>query len=169
MRGTRKIIIKNTRMKVIKNTRYEEKVIFLFIFFSFHLFFFLTSLYFSQPGENLDMLKPAQVKKFAENALSLGDTYTGIDLYERYLKLKPEDTDAMFFLADLYRKSRDYQKAADTYLKCYEKGMTKALFPHAQMQKSLGDYKGAKTSFLKFQKENKGGSANDYKKMLFHT
>lgn len=138
----------------------ETKIFFLILFSTF---FFPPS--FSQPVDNMDMLKPSQLKKFAENALSFGDIYSGIDLYERYIKLKPEDKEVMFELAGLYQKSRDYRKAADTYLKCYEKGLAKALFPHAQMQKSLGDYKGAKANFLKFQKENKGGN-NDYKKIL---
>ncbi len=112
-----------------------------------------------QPSENIYTLKPKHLKKFGENAVKLGDIYSAIDYYEHYCKLKPEDYDVAFTLAELYRASRDYKQAQDWYLKTYtgdSKKYTLSLYYYALMLKMNGNYELAKENFKKFKKKYRG-------------
>ncbi len=109
------------------------------------------------PGEK-QWLSTGQLRNFAKNADRLGDVYTAIDYLERYCKIKPGDEDLNFRLAELYRMSRDYEKAAAQYAKVYKNSAAKypvSIFYQAQMLKALGKYDEAKEIFLKAQKKLK--------------
>lgn len=106
---------------------------------------------------------------FAESAVALGDVYTAIDFYEKYCKAKSDDFDALFELAKLYHRSRDYENAKEAYLKVYEADEHKypmAHYYHAQMQKMTGEYEGATTTFQAFLKEYRGKDAAVFKKLI---
>lgn len=131
--------------------------------FFFSSFFFLFFSSFSQETidtiayyDSISHLKPFQILNMAKNALRVGDIYKAADYYEEYAKLKPEKTDIAYELAQLYMRSRDYEKAKEKYLEVYEKdpaGYPEALYYHALMQKATGDYEGSTASFQKYKKE----------------
>jgi outer membrane protein OmpA-like peptidoglycan-associated protein len=106
----------------------------------------------AQVSDPNQWLSAGQLKNFAKNADRLGDAYTAIDYMEKYCKIKPRDYEMGFRLAELYRISRNYQKAADQYAKIYKNAADKhpvAIFYQAQMLKSLGKYEEAKEAFSK--------------------
>lgn len=112
---------------------------------------------FSQSGDEI-RLSPWMVKKFADNAVRVGDLYSAIDYYEVYTQAKPDNYNAAYELAHLYRRSRDYKKAELLYKKIYdfnEKKYPKALYYYALMQKMNGDYSGSQQNFEKFKKKLK--------------
>ncbi|NJK94651.1 MAG: tetratricopeptide repeat protein [Bacteroidales bacterium] len=103
-------------------------------------------------------LSAGQLKNFAKNADRLGDVYTAIDYLERYCKIKPNDHDLGFRLAELYRVSRNYEKAASQYAKVYKNAAAKypvSVFYQGQMLKALGKYEEAKEVFTKAQRKLK--------------
>lgn len=113
----------------------------------------------AQPVDNMQKLKPAALKKYGLGAARIGDTYSAIDLFSRYLELKPEDMKIAYERALQYRKARDYETAQSEFKKVYEadpEKYTKALFYQAQMMKMNGEYEESKKLFEKFQKEYRG-------------
>lgn len=114
---------------------------------------------FSQKGGKTASLYPWQIKNFAKNAIRVGDIYSAIDYLEIYTQLKPDNYNEAYNLAELYRRSRDYVKAEEWYLKAYkgnEKKNVTALYYHALMQKMNGKYDLANENFEKFKKKGKG-------------
>lgn len=151
------------------------KLSFFFFLFSSYFLFFSSS--FSQETtdtisyyDTISHLKPFQILNMAKNAARVGDIYKAADYYEVYYQLKPEKTDIAYELAQLYRRSRDYEKAKEKYLEVYEKdpaGYPEALFYHALMQKATGDYEGSTASLQKYKKEtSKQKKDNALKKAL---
>lgn len=113
---------------------------------------------FAQDKSANQWLSTGQLKNFAKNADRLGDTYTAIDYLERYCKIKPKDVELNFRLAELYRLSRNYEKAAVQYAKVYKNASSKypvALFYQAQMLKATGKYEEAKEVFTRAQRKLK--------------
>lgn len=106
-------------------------------------------------------IPPSQLKSFGDQAMNQGDYYTASDYYLKYCSIKPKDGEAMFHLADAYRKSRDYAHAKEWYLKTYQLDAQKysgSLFYYALMLKMLSNYEGAKEHFQRFldEHEHKG-------------
>ncbi|MFH2141447.1 MAG: OmpA family protein [Bacteroidota bacterium] len=131
-------------------TDIKIKILALFILFSF--------TGFCQTGDDVIRMSPWKVKKFADNAIRVGDIYSAIDYYEVYTQAKPENQQAAYDLADLYRLSRDYKKAADLYKKVYqanEKKFPKALYYYAIMLKMDGNYTESLENLEKFRKKLK--------------
>jgi OOP family OmpA-OmpF porin len=121
------------------------------------IFFILTLSFnfslFSQSPIETDTLKMFQIKRLAKNSARTGDIYAAISYYESYLKNKPSKYDLKLELADLYRKSRDYKKAEETYKDVYEKAGNQfpdAQFYYARMLKANGQYEKAKDEYTKF-------------------
>jgi OOP family OmpA-OmpF porin len=113
---------------------------------------------FGQQPEDLNTLKPRQIKNFGKNAIRVGDTYSAINYYEKYTELKPSDIKARFVLANLYRKARDYKKAMPLFEKCYKDApddFPLSLYYFALMQKMTGNYEKAKENFSQYKKESK--------------
>lgn len=110
-----------------------------------------------------------RVKNFANRAEKTGDIYTAIDYYNIYVQARPNNLNAAFKLAELYRKSRDYKNAEFWYKKVYDENPSKfieAQFYYGLMQKMSGDYEGAKETFLKFRKNAKNLKNSRYYKKL---
>ena len=102
---------------------------------------------------NTDTLKTFQIKRFAQNASRIGDTYSAIAYYEKYLEKNQEDYDTWYILAHLYRKARDYQKAEKTYkLVLINKSTVypESQFYYARMLKANGNYQASKDEYTKF-------------------
>lgn len=142
-----------------------------------YIFLFSPVISFSQETvdtiayrDSIGHLKPFQIHNMAKNAARVGDIYKAAEYYEIYAKLKPDNNNVAFELANLYMRSRDYQKAGEWFLKVYEKdpvGYPEALYNHALMQKAMGDYTGSTASFLKYKKEtSKQKKDNYYKKAM---
>lgn len=113
---------------------------------------------FAQSAIDNQWLPAGKLKSFAKNAERLGDTYTAIDYLERYCKIKTKDAEQNFTLAELYRISRNYEKAATQYAKSYKLDPAKysvSLYYQAMMLKSVGKYDEAKELFTKAQKKLK--------------
>lgn len=130
----------------------KKNIWFLLILFSCSL----TAI--AQSSDENQWLSAGQLKNFAKNADRLGDAYTAIDYMERYCKIKPKDVDMGFRLAELYRISRNYEKAAAQYAKVYKNAASKypvSLFYQAQMLKATGKYEEAKEVFTKSQRKLK--------------
>ena len=103
-----------------------------------------------------------QLKNFGKNADRLGDVYTAIDFLEPYCKIRSNDTELNFRLAELYFLSRDYAKAEKQFSKVYKDRsdlFPEALYYQAQSQKSQGKYTEAKETFIKFQKKLKAAKS----------
>ena len=112
------------------------------------------------PSDSLNQLKTWQLRNFGKNAVRVGDHYSAIDFYEVYCSRKPEKLKARLELGHLYRKTRDYDKARDTYKEVYDQEPEKfplALFYYAKMQKREGEYQKARENFTKFKKQYRGG------------
>jgi len=124
------------------------------------LFIFLAAAVCAQPDSV--MIKKAKgktLKRLGRNALQQNDPGSAISFLEPYLKNNPTDVKAMDLLAHAYMQIRDYDRAQRMFLKAYTANREKApeaLYYHAQMQKSGGQYDSAKLSFQRFKKEYKG-------------
>jgi len=126
------------------------------------------NLVFTQSPIKTDTLKTYQIKRLGKNAVRYGDIYAAITYFEDYLEKKPKRYDFKLQLADLYRKSRNYEKAAATYKDVFEKKGEKypdAQFYYARMLKATGKYKQSKVEYTKFT-NNKGAKELENIKQL---
>lgn len=124
---------------------------------------------FSQtPSENVKIMNYHQIKNAASHAIRKGDLYSAVDYYEYLCEKKTDNYKYAFQLAELYRKTRDYENALSFYQKSYKADNQKyilALYYLAQMQKSMGRYEESKANFIKFSKAyEKGAEHRFYKK-----
>lgn len=108
---------------------------------------------FAQNPIETDTLKTFQIKRLGKNSFRTGDIYAAIAYYEAYLAKKPKRYDLKIELADLYRKSRNYKKAEETYKEVYIEAALDypdAQFYYARMLKANGKYEEAKQEYTKF-------------------
>jgi len=118
--------------------------------------FFLTGLKAQNSGKV--SVSPSRAKKLAKNAIRVGDIYSAIDYYKAYADAKPMNYKAQYELAELYRRSRNYEKAKEHYKNAYEANkikFVKALYYYALMEKMTGNYKEALDDFKKFKKQSR--------------
>lgn len=104
-------------------------------------------------NEDIEKLSKNQLKRFAQHAELNQDAYTAITYYEKYCELESTDIKSLHHLADNYRISKNYEKAASAYQKCYElshENDKEALFYYAQMLKINGNTKEAVKRFKEF-------------------
>lgn len=104
-------------------------------------------------------LKQKTLKKLGKNSLQQHDPTSAITFFEAYLKKSKPDAKTLNLLASAYLEIRDYEKAQRTFLSAYNLNKEKvpeALYYHALMQKSNGQYDSAKINFQRFKKEYKG-------------
>ena len=116
-------------------------------------------------------LKPYQVKKLAKQADYMGDIYSAIDYYTKYVELKPKKDRYKYLVAELYKEARGYLSALEWYEKVYEsvpEQFPMAMYRIAEMKiMALGDYPTAKDSLLSFKKRFKAeAKEKTIKKML---
>jgi len=107
--------------------------------------------------QNLSELGAGKLKNFGKNAVRMGDTYSAIEYYEAYISQKPDDIAIRYQLADLYRASRNYEKALDSYQKTASSEKADkfplANFYLANMLKVEKRYDEAYDVYRKFRKE----------------
>jgi OmpA-OmpF porin, OOP family len=104
----------------------------------------------------LEAKTAAKEKALAKHAYELGDPYTAIHYYENYLEMRPKDSEALQQLADLYKLTRDYTRAAKAYNTLYNSDKLNYqldLYNKAIMEKMSGEYAQAKIDLLKYQSE----------------
>ena len=116
-------------------------------------------------------LKPYQIKKLGKQADNMGDIYSAIDYYTKYVELKPKKDRYKYLVAELYKEARNYQLALEWYEKVYEsvpEQFPMAMFRVAEMQiMANGEYSAAKDSLLSFKKKYKAeAKEKTTKKML---
>ena len=113
---------------------------------------------YAQQNDELKKYGTAQLKRMGSYAAKINDFSSSAMYYEEYCKRKPTNEKVWFLYAESLRKSKDYRKAEDAYMKAYNlnpKLNALALYHYANVQKSLGNYKKAEEYFTKFKKEYK--------------
>lgn len=113
---------------------------------------------FCQNKIDVHGLSARQLKNYGKNSDRLGDIYSAIDFLEPYCKLKPNDEELNYRLAELYYLSHDYPKSEKQFAKVYKNWpdlYPQALFYEARSIKSQGRYADAKDIYLKFQRKFK--------------
>lgn len=99
------------------------------------------------------------LKKLGKSALKQNDPGSAVVFLQAYLKKNKQDAEGKALLAQAYMNIRDYERAQRMYLNAYETDKLKApeaLYYHALMMKSNGQYDSARINFQKFKKEYKG-------------
>ncbi|MFA6403923.1 MAG: OmpA family protein [Salinivirgaceae bacterium] len=93
-------------------------------------------------AQNSEVKHPKSLAKYARQAVLDGDIYTGIDYYEKYLSIKPDDKKCKAELAILYSQSKLFEKAIQSYqeLLIQDKGNQSWLFYLAHNLQKLGRY-----------------------------
>lgn len=113
---------------------------------------------FGQSGlPETEKLSIRKVRGLATNSLRMGDTYSALVYYKEWVKRKPENVEVNFQLAELYRNSRDYAHASESYWKVLkskggENKYPMALFFAGDMDMHTGKYSEARSNFIKFKR-----------------
>jgi len=117
-----------------------------FSFVSLLLFISLSQTFGQVNGKKdapLEVTSVPKLKALAKNALKIGDAYTALYYYEKLHIERPNDYATLVHLADLYKVTRDYPRAAQAYDKVYHHKSNELplpLFEKAIMQKMSGNY-----------------------------
>lgn len=99
------------------------------------------------------------LKKLGRSALKQNDPSSAILFLESSVKKNRSDAEAKALLGKAYMEVRDYERAQHMFLQAYNTDKLKApeaLYYHAIMMKSNGQYDSARINFQKFKKEYKG-------------
>jgi outer membrane protein OmpA-like peptidoglycan-associated protein/tetratricopeptide (TPR) repeat protein len=146
----------------MKNQSIFHKIIILLPF----LFVVLSSS--AQAPINTEGLKDFQLKRFAQNAIRKGDTYSAITYYEAFLKNNSNAYNEWYEIANLYRKARDYQNSEKAYKIIIDNALLKfpdAQFYYARMLKANGNYEAAKTEYTKFTTSKNNADIENIKQL----
>jgi len=122
----------------------------------------------AQAPVNTDNLKDFQLKRFAENAIRLGDIYSAIAYYEAFLKNNQNSYENWYEIALLYKQARDYQKSEKAYKIIVENQIKKfpdAQFYYARMLKANGNYEAAKAEYTKFTTSKNNSDIENIKQL----
>lgn len=113
-----------------------------------------------------------KIRGLATNSLRMGDTYSALVYYKEWSKRKPENHAVMFQLAELYRGSRDYAHASDSYWKVLKlaggQKYPMALYHAGDMYMQTGKYQEAKSNFQKFKRIAAEMNDKWYKRMTLN-
>jgi len=127
------------------------------------LFIILFLFTLNLPGQSDSLLlKDATgktLKRIGNSALKQNDPSGAIPFLEKYVTTVKADAEGKFLLGTAYMQIRDYERAQRMFYNAYKtnrKEAPEALYYHAQMQKSNGQYDSARISFQQFKKEYKG-------------
>lgn len=129
-----------------------KKSIFFSILFSCFIF---TSAYCQINDKPLKDIKMKELKGLAKNALRLGDGYTALYYYAELVKRKPQNTDLIFQVAELYRYTRNYKQAEywyETLSRNFPEKYPTSVFYLAEMQVTQEKYIKAKKNYTIFKK-----------------
>jgi tetratricopeptide (TPR) repeat protein len=113
-------------------------------------------------------LRPGQLKKFALRCELRGDFYTALDFMEEYTKQVSDNPKSIYYLAELYRKSRKYDSAIVYYSSTYIENDKK--FPlrkyHLGTLKMIKEeYQEAKELLYSFRRAYSGKNEKEYKRL----
>ncbi len=111
-----------------------------------------SSMLHALPDEKFNKKKYQQA---ANDALATGNIFGATDYYLEILKNDPAETGILFNLAQSYFLARDYENAAEYFMKAYNADSTNqpiALYYAAITTKMQGKYKEAIPMFLRFSK-----------------
>lgn len=102
--------------------------------------------------QDVSGLSAKKLKKLSQNAERFGDIYSAINYYTPYADKNSKNATVQFHLAELHEKTRDYQNAAEYYLKAFELDNKNpdAFYRHIVMLKMTGDAELAKEKFNEF-------------------
>ena len=103
--------------------------------------------------------KPSVLKKMGKGALRQNDPGTAAVYLKAGAKKEPGDAEMLNLLGSAYLKMRDYENARVSFLRAWKTNPAKApeaLYYHALMQKSSGQYDSARLAFQQFRKAYKG-------------
>ena len=138
--------------------------------YCFSFFFFFCGVYLhAQDTLQIQDLKAGQCKRLGDKAVRIEDYNAATEYYNQYMKLKPDNANYAYKLADAYRKNRDYVNAQDWYEKSYRfsnQSNNMALYYYALMLKTNGNCDKAKVEFAKYSKQAKGPEASVFKKQM---
>ncbi len=104
---------------------------------------------------DVNLLTPGQLARFGRNAERVGDSYTAILFYEKYYEQKKRNHQINYALANLYRETRNYQKAVELYADLVDKSLRKfplSQYYYARMLKATGEYDKAIEQFKDFRR-----------------
>ena len=141
------------------------KTVFRFLLITFCLIPFSSK---AQTPIKTEGLKDYQLKRFAHNAVRLGDIYSAIAYYEVFLKNNPNEYNSWNQIASLYRQARDYQKSEKAYKIVIENQIKKfpeAQFYYARMLKANGNYEAAKAEYTKFTTSKNNSEIENIKQL----
>ncbi len=116
-----------------------------------------------------DAVSMGRLKRLGKKAYKLGDNYSTVDYLSRFMEENPENWKYAWYLAEAYRKSRNYKEAEDWYTKIAAnagKKYPKAAFYQALMQKSNGFYEEAPSLLNTFRKDYDKSDARTFKKRV---
>lgn len=125
----------------------------------------LFSIHYSHAAD--EKFNKRKYLKAANDAYQQGSIFSATDLYLEILKNDPSETSVLYNLADCYRLARDYENAADYFLKAYDAdstGKPMALYYGAVNTKMQGKYTQAIPLFQRFIKIYKEADASKLKK-----
>ena len=80
---------------------------------------FSTVHLFAQQNDELKKYGTPQLKRMGSYAAKINDFSSSAMYYEEYCKRKPTNEKVWFLYAESLRKSKDYRKAEDAYMKAY--------------------------------------------------
>lgn len=115
---------------------------------------FLGNSIYGQSKIDVKGLSARQLKKYGKNSDRLGDIYSAVDFFEPYCRMKPDDAEINYRLAELFYLSHDYVKSEKQFAKAYKNWpelYPQALYYQARSLKSQGKYDAAKDIYVKFQ------------------
>jgi outer membrane protein OmpA-like peptidoglycan-associated protein len=125
----------------------------------------LFSIHYSHAAD--EKFNKRKYLKAANDAYQQGSIFSATDLYLEILKNDPSETSVLYNLADCYRLARDYENAAEYFLKAYDAdstGKPMALYYGAVNTKMQGKYTDAIPLFQRFIKIYKEADASKIKK-----
>ncbi len=140
------------------------------IAFLFPVFIFFTGTYniIGQSTSDYSIFKPAQLKKLALKCELMGDYYTALEYMQECFKKDSTKAKSVFYLADLYRKSKQYDSALVYYSKPVlenDKKFPLRNFYIGNLLMIKQEYTEAKNTYNKFRRSYKGKESKIYRKL----
>jgi len=124
--------------------------------YSFAFLFMLFSL-FAQAQDTIEIknLKAGQCRRMGDAAVKQGDYNAAQEYYDQFMKLKPNNGQVAYKLANAYRVNRDYISAQEWYDKAIKFNPDNGLayYYYGLMLKTNGNCDKAKEQFAKFKKQ----------------
>ena len=135
---------------------------------AFVLFVIPATLISDNIKEEMKKLPPLKQKKYAKQLLEAGNYFQAITAYEVLLDKNAKDAQLAYKMAEAYRGSRNYPKAAKWYKNAHEFKPGKepaSQYWQAMMLKMDGQYDAAIQVFDEFLESGQASSVKSYRTM----